>query len=132
MERLKERIALASKALETLKELVPKKQPSKTERDAAIQRFEYTFEACWKAAQRYLQIHEGMTIGSPKGCVRASREVGLLSKVETVLGLDMADARNLTVHTYNESLAEKLHKKLPGYTKLLEHWIFAMQQRIHK
>ena len=45
MERLKERLALARRALSTLQELVRLEQPSQVERDAAIQRFEYTCEA---------------------------------------------------------------------------------------
>lgn len=45
MERLKERLAVARKALRTLQELLVIEHPTKVERDAAIQRFEYTFEA---------------------------------------------------------------------------------------
>ena len=42
MERLNERIAMAKRALETLQELLGLERPSRVERDAAIQRFEYT------------------------------------------------------------------------------------------
>ena len=75
MDRLKERLATARRALESLEELVVLQPPSRVERDAAIQRFEYTFEACWKAAQRYLLVVEGLSLGAPKACIRASREV---------------------------------------------------------
>ena len=53
-----ERIQIAQQALSAFQELVGKEQVSAVERDAAIQRFEYTFEAVWKAAQRYLLIRE--------------------------------------------------------------------------
>ena len=43
--------------------------PSKIERDAAIQRFEYSFEATWKSAQRFLAVVEGVEAGSPKSTV---------------------------------------------------------------
>lgn len=76
MERLKERLALARKALSTLTELLVTESPSKVERDAAIQRFEYTFEAVCKAAGRYLLVMEGINVGSPKSIVRATREIG--------------------------------------------------------
>lgn len=82
MERLKERLVLARNALGTLEELLVIKHPSKVERDAAIQRFEYTFEAVFKAASRYLMVIEGVSVGSPKGIVRSSREVGLLAHDE--------------------------------------------------
>ena len=48
------------------------------ERDAAIQRFEHSFETTWKAAQRYLQVVDGVVVASPKAAiesyVRAVRE----------------------------------------------------------
>jgi hypothetical protein len=50
MEGVKERLQIARKALNTLRELTDKPKLSTVERDAAIQRFEYTFEAVWKAA----------------------------------------------------------------------------------
>ena len=57
MERLKQRLATARQALDTLEELrtVPF---SKIVRDAAIQRLEYTFEAVWKAADVVLVMTE--------------------------------------------------------------------------
>jgi nucleotidyltransferase substrate binding protein (TIGR01987 family) len=129
VERLKERLVIARRALATFQELLGLEHPSLVERDAAIQRFEYSFEACWKAAQRYLLIVEGVQTGSPKGCVRACREVGLLSDEEAVLGLEMVDDRNLTVHTYDEALAERIYRNLPRYAELLAHWIDRIHQR---
>lgn len=60
MGRVLERIQVAEKALATLKELAFLEDPSPVERDAAIQRFEYTFEAFWKALQAYLREKEGL------------------------------------------------------------------------
>ena len=130
MERLKERLAVARRALGTLagaSRLVP---PSQVERDAAIQRFEYTCEAVWKTAQRYLQKVEGLSIGSPKGSIRASREVGLITDEQAAVGLEMIDDRNLTVHTYNESLAEEIYRQLPSYADFLASWLTAMEERM--
>ena len=53
MERLRQRLDIARQALASLKALLPL-DVTPVVRDAAIQRFEYTFEAVWKAAQRYL------------------------------------------------------------------------------
>ena len=55
MERLKERLVLARNALGTLEELLVIKHPSKVERDAAIQRFEYTFEAVYELPRSKLR-----------------------------------------------------------------------------
>ena len=60
MERVRERLKIARKALRTLRELTDKPKLSIVERDAAIQRFEYTFEAVWKAAQNFLSENESI------------------------------------------------------------------------
>lgn len=67
MDRLNEQLALADKALQSLEVLAfkPVDEISDIERDAAIQRFEYTQEAVWRAAQRYLLVVEGLEVNSP-------------------------------------------------------------------
>ena len=132
MERLKERLAVARHVLGTLQEIVAVEHPSRVERDAAIQRFEYTCEAVWKAAQRYLQEVEGLSLGSPKGSIRANRDVGLVTDEQATVGLEMIDDRNLTVHTYNESLAEEIHRQLLSYADFLTVWLTAMEERLQR
>jgi nucleotidyltransferase substrate binding protein (TIGR01987 family) len=126
MERTRQRLAVARRALSTLQELIGEERSSAIVRDAAIQRFEYTFEALWKAAQSYLREAEGLVVGSPKGVVRLSLQVGLLDVDDTRLALAMADDRNLTVHAYNEAIAEAISRRLEGYAQLSERWLNAM------
>ena len=121
---------VARRALGTLQEILALEAPTRVERDAAIQRFEYTCEAVWKTAQRYLQEVEGISVGSPKGSIRASRDVGLVTDEQTTVGLEMIDDRNLTVHTYNESLAEEISRQLPSYADFLAVWLAAMEERM--
>jgi len=128
MGRVLERIQVAEKALATLKELAFLQDPSLVERDAAIQRFEYTFEAFWKVLQVYLREVEGLEGASPKGVIRLAREVGLLGEEEARLALGMVDDRNLTVHTYNESLAQAIFRRLPEYTRLMEQVLGRLQK----
>lgn len=130
MERLNERLAVARRALGTPQEILAVEHPSRVERDAAIQRFGYTCEAVWKATQRYPREVEGLSIGSPKGSIRASRDVGLITDEQITLGLEMIDDRNLTVHTYNESLAEAICRQLPSYADFLAIWLAAMEERM--
>ncbi len=129
MERLRERLSIAQRALESLRELSDLEHPSQIERDAAIQRFEYTCEAVWKAAQRYLSVSEGLRLGSPKSCIRACREVGLLTDEQASLCIEMVDDRNLTVHTYNEMLADEIYGNLNQYEPLLTIWLEALKKR---
>lgn len=130
MERLQERIVSAKKALASLQKLVVIEQPNDVERDALIQRFEFTFEASWKAAKQYLYDIEGIDIGSPKGVIRSCREITLFDDEETILALQMVNDRNLTVHTYNEEVAIKIHMNIKTYFPLLSNWILRMENRI--
>lgn len=126
MERYRERLALARQALDTLEEALAIADPSRIVRDAAIQRFEYTLEAVWKAAQSYLRELEGLDTGSPKAVVRACRRLGLLGEESAMLALQMIDDRNLTVHTYNESVAQMIFSRLPRYARLMRAWLDAL------
>jgi len=128
LERLRERLAIARQALQTLIEILHEPKTSVV-RDAAIQRFEYTFEAVWKAAQLYLRKVESLEVGSPKAAVRASRQVGLFADDQARRALAMADDRNLTVHTYNQALAERIYTALSEYAPLLEVWVSAMERQ---
>ena len=123
MDRLKERIEVANNALATLAELPLGESVGDVVRDAAIQRFEYTFVAIWKAAQLYLREKEGLQQGSPKGVVRACLQVGLLTEEESRLAMVMVDDRNLTVHTYNE----ELYSNLKAYADFMATWLAAMK-----
>ncbi|WP_315863414.1 MULTISPECIES: HI0074 family nucleotidyltransferase substrate-binding subunit [unclassified Thermosynechococcus] len=126
MDRLRERLVVAQRALATLQELPLGKRTDTIIRDAAIQRFEYTLEAIWKAAQLYLREREGLDIASPKGVIRACLAVGLLTPEEGRLALKMVDDRNLTVYTYNETLADAIFSRLAQHAMLMDRWLAAL------
>ncbi|MFC1465567.1 MAG: HI0074 family nucleotidyltransferase substrate-binding subunit [Candidatus Brachytrichaceae bacterium NZ_4S206] len=126
MERYRERLTVARRALDTLDEVLAVTEPSRIVRDAGIQRFEYTLEAVWKAAQGYLREFEGIDVGSPKGVVRACRQSALLDEEDASLALQMIDDRNRTAHTYNESVAQMIFDRLPQYARLMRTWLNAM------
>ncbi|SDZ84510.1 nucleotidyltransferase substrate binding protein, HI0074 family [Thalassobacillus cyri] len=127
MERLRQRLEAAEKALVAFEKLATLKKPNDVERDAAIQRFEFSFEASWKAAKQYLFEIEGVDVGSPKGVIRSCREVNLLKDEEAILALEMVNDRNLTVHTYNEEVAIKIYSNLHRYYDLLQKWVKRMK-----
>lgn len=123
MDRLTQRLEIAARALTTLDEILTSKTPDKIVRDAGIQRFEYSFEAVWKAAQAVLREKYGLPLGSPKPVVRACFENALLTEEQARSALAMVDHRNLTAHTYNEQLADEIFSALPGYAKLMRAWL---------
>jgi nucleotidyltransferase substrate binding protein (TIGR01987 family) len=127
VDRLAERLADAARAVATLHEVL--REPfSVIVRDAAIKRFEYTFEAVWKAAQLYLS-NEGFDVASPRGVVRTSVQAGLLTLEQAEGALVMVDDRNLTVHLYKEAVARQIFERLPGHAALLRDWLAAIQRR---
>jgi nucleotidyltransferase substrate binding protein (TIGR01987 family) len=132
LERLKERIAIADKALASFIQIMQIAHPSSIERDAAIQRFEYTFETVWKAAKQMLFDLEGINEGSPKGVIRSCHEIGILDEVETANALHMVNDHNLTVHTYNESLATEIYERFKYYVTLLRIWLERIKVRPSK
>jgi uncharacterized protein YutE (UPF0331/DUF86 family) len=77
-----------------------------------------------------LFVVEGIDQGSPKGVIRSCREIGLLNDKETVQLLKMVDDRNLTVHTYNEALAEEIYINLPKYLSLMSIWIQRIKSKV--
>ena len=118
MDRLSLALETARRALSTLEELAGNGAPTPVERDAAIQRFEYTFEATWKLLALCLRDREGVVAASPKSAFRAAMRAGLLTEEDARLALEMADDRNLTVHTYIEALAARIYARLPAYAAL--------------
>lgn len=85
-------------------------------RDAAIQRFEFTFEQSWKAIARFCEL-EGMRVASPRQAFRAALRLHWIA--DDVLWLDMVADRNRTVHAYNEAMAEDIYSHLPAYCEAL-------------
>ena len=96
------------KALQSLT-LVLKEKENAITRDAAIQRFKYTFELSWKVLRRYFKINNNLEIFNVKDIFREAGKQGLIEKVEK--WFEYLEARNLTSHTYDEAIADKVYTK---------------------
>lgn len=128
MAKLRDRIGISRQALETLREVLAE-PVTPIVRDASIQRFEYTFEAVWKAAKAHLFEFDRIEAASPKATVRGCRDAGILEDASARTAMEMAEDRNLTSHTYNQGLADLLYSRLPGYLPLLEGWLERLAER---
>ncbi len=93
---------------------------SNLEKTGAIQRFEFTYELAWKTMKRILAVR-GIEVFSPKQTFRISAQEGLIKNPET--WFEFVEIRNLTVHTYNEEMSEKIFLLLPKFAKELEQFI---------
>ncbi len=128
MERLGLKYEDALKALNTLKDIA--KEPfSVIVRDAAIQRFEYTFEAFWKFVREYLKEKEGIIANSPKASFKEIFSLGLVSEEETVELQEMTDRRNDTSHTYKEAVAQSIYEKIKDYVLLIDKVMETLKQK---
>lgn len=114
MAYLKSKLKLLESALLTLQEALSMPY-SAIVRDAAIQRYEFTFELLWKSIKIFLEEHEGIASNSPKSSFREVKSILGLTEEEVELCLQMCEDRNLSVHTYSEKLAKALYDKLNSY-----------------
>lgn len=87
-----------------------KQTPNEYIKDSAIQRFEFCFDLSWKLIKTFLE-DRGIRCSSPKDCFRMAYGQALLEYDE--FWLEMTDLRNLTVHTYDQNLADEVYGKLP-------------------
>ena len=86
-------------------------------RDGVIQRFEYSIDSFWKFFKLYLEIDRGMVVepSSPRVVLRASLASQLVTQEEYDVLEDCVADRNLTSHTYNEKIADKIYAHIPRY-----------------
>ncbi|MBY0249011.1 MAG: nucleotidyltransferase substrate binding protein [Nitrospiraceae bacterium] len=84
-------------------------------RDAAIQRFEFCFELAWKVIQERART-EGLDCQSSKGCFKLAYKNSWIG--EEAGWLAMLEDRNRTAHTYDETLAKTVYRRLSGYLPL--------------
>src|SRR5216117_1452845 len=80
-------------------------------RDSAIQRFEISFELCWRLLKAYLEEEHNASCTSPRTCFRAAFQNGVIGN--DPFWIDLTVLRNYTVHTYNEDLADYVYGRLP-------------------
>ena len=128
MEGLERRLAQAEAALATLDEVVDTITRSLVERDGAILRLIYTFEAMWKACQQLLAEREGIEVASPNTAIRAARRLGWLSDKDARAAIGVGRDRNLAVHMYRGEIGAEIAQRLAAHAALLRRWLAAMQQ----
>ncbi|MCT4660359.1 MAG: nucleotidyltransferase substrate binding protein [Tissierellales bacterium] len=103
-------------------------QPIKTELEQAgiIQFFEIAFELSWKVMKDYLEAQEFL-VKSPRETIKMAHQINLID--DGYIWMDALADRNMTVHTYDNKLAEKMVKDIVGvyfpeleklYNKLLK------------
>src|SRR5713101_1489663 len=129
MAGLERRLAEAEAALATLDEVVRKTERSLVERDGAILRLIYTFEAVWKACQQLLAEREDIEVASPNTTIRAARRLGWLTDEDAQAAMNVGRDRNLAVHMYRGAIGAEIAEHLAEHAALLRRWLEALRQR---
>jgi Nucleotidyltransferase substrate binding protein like len=121
-------LAEAEAALATLDEVVYTAGRTLIERDGAILRLIYTFEAVWKACQRLLAEREGIEVASPNATIRAARRLGWLSDEDARAAIIVGRDRNLAVHMYRGEIGAEIARHLAAHADLLRRWLAALRR----
>ncbi|OGQ14994.1 MAG: nucleotidyltransferase [Deltaproteobacteria bacterium RIFCSPHIGHO2_02_FULL_40_11] len=103
--RWKERFQNFEKAFKDLEATIKLKNPSKAERAGLIQFFEMTFELSWKTIKDYLEA-QGYQVNGPREALKQAFQIHLLE--EGHLWMKALEDRNLTTHTYDEAISQKI------------------------
>ena len=97
------------KALSQLREAVElsKQRPlSKLEEQGLVQAFEFTHELAWNTLKDFLESRGVQNLYGSRDTTRAAFKTGLLKNGE--VWMDMVQSRNLTSHTYDETIAARI------------------------
>jgi len=107
--RWKQRFENFEKSFKLLEKYSKEQISTELERAGIIQFFETTFELAWKVLKDYLEV-EGYVAKSPRESIKQAFQVEIIE--DGHLWMDALSKRNLTTHTYDEELAEKLVKEI--------------------
>ena len=122
------------KALKTLDEIIIRYEKEKNDdaiRDAVIQRFEYTYSLSIKMLTRFLQsqaidLPDTLTFNE---IIRKANQLGLLlSNLEK--WTDYRQKRNMTSHTYEESIAQSVVSVVYDFQKDATFLLNELKKRI--
>jgi len=92
--------------LEKAVELAKKRPLSELEEQGIIQAFEYTHELAWNVLKDFLEEQGLRDLYGSKDSSREAFKRGLIENGG--IWMDMIKSRNLTSHTYNRDIAQKI------------------------
>ena len=93
----------ALKQLEMAFGLLEQRELNDLEKQGLIQAFEYNFELAWNVIKDFYEYQGVSNIQGSRDAFRIAFERGLISEGD--IWMDMIKKRQLTVHTYNEDVA---------------------------
>ncbi|OQX21202.1 MAG: nucleotidyltransferase [Desulfobacteraceae bacterium IS3] len=95
-----------SKAVAQLTKFIEKGELNEFEKQGLIQAFEYSYELAWNTIKDYFEDQGETDIHGSRDAFRLAFRRGLIEQGQT--WMNMIKSRALTVHTYNEEVAEEI------------------------
>lgn len=93
-----------------------------------IQHFEFTWELCWKFIKRWLEINRTPTTGvTRRELFRLAAENRLITDVDA--WVRHSEARNLTSHTYDTEVAERVYNAAHDFSRDAQRLLEALEAR---
>jgi len=92
--------------LEDAVELGKQRELTKLEKQGVIQAFEFTHELAWNVLKDFLEDQGEQNIRGSKDATRAAFKVSLI--IDGEQWMVMIQSRNVSLHTYDETIAESL------------------------
>lgn len=128
MKKIQIKFEKLKKALKAL-ELIYNKpmQADRSNVDATIQRFEFTFELYWKCLKDFFES-KGLVLNYPRDVLQQAYADHLIEN--EAIWLSMLNDRNLTSHTYDEVLADRVFSAIQKYVPVLRKSVDALEKRI--
>jgi nucleotidyltransferase substrate binding protein (TIGR01987 family) len=116
--RWKQRFQNLEKSLNFLELAMKIEKPDIIQKAGLIQFFEISFELSWNVMKDYLEDQGFFELRSPRDTIKKAFEIGLITNGHT--WMQALQNRNLTTHTYDEKMAEKVvHEIEYAYYPLL-------------
>lgn len=132
--RWQQRFSNYKKALSRLDEAVSlslQRPLSQLEKQGLIQGFEFTYELGWNVLRDFLRQSGTRDLFGSRDTVREAFNVGLIDDGDG--WMEMLKDRNLSSHTYNEDVAEKIsHNIIHRHHGLFERLREQMQEQESK
>jgi nucleotidyltransferase substrate binding protein (TIGR01987 family) len=98
-------------------------------KEGLIQRFEYTHELAWNVMKDYAEYQGNNTVGGSRDATREALQLKIIENGE--VWMDMIQSRNKTTHTYNESTANEIYRKIiEDYIPLFLAFKIKMEEKI--
>lgn len=109
-KRLGEKYSDFSKALSRLEEVLDIEPFDDYIYDAAIQRFEFTYELAWKLLKAFLFFQGIVEANTPRETFKEAFSAGII--IEGSTWIKMLEDRNLTSHTYDEEISKVVYYRI--------------------